>query len=241
LTTCAHHGAFHHIIGLVARQGLPRLLCDTHPRDALYVPPFFFLLTCSLAPRAHILPFCFHISAITNNNPSNTGVDLVPLYPQSLWVPSSSPLHFLHDLRAYYLTTYADQFFVPPPAVVPPFFKFFTLLELVFHLPVSVWAVRALSGAGSRGTTGPAELLLLAYGLETVLTTATCMYEAYSWDAALVTREQRVMLLGVLYGSYLAIGEFCSDRFRASLLSHLGLESTALDCVSIRKPCPGHF
>lgn len=131
-------------------------------------------------------------------------------------MPPSSPLHFLHDLRAYYLTTYADQFFVAPPAVVPPFFKFFTFLELVFHLPVSVWAVRFLSGAtgrkGKGGTTGPAELVLLVYGLETVLSTAACMYEAYCWDVALVTREQRVMLLGALYGSYLAIGESSSEN-----------------------------
>ncbi|KXJ88290.1 transmembrane protein 6/97 [Microdochium bolleyi] len=153
--------------------------------------------------KVYLIYFAVHI-------PVMLCVDLVPLYPASLWQPATAPLRFLGDLRAYYLTTYADQFFVPPPAVVPAFFKFFTLLELVLHLPVSVWAVRKLSGSSSSSSSssrldGPGELVLLVYGIETVLTTACCMYEAYFWDVAVITSEQRVMLLTALYGSYLAI------------------------------------
>ena len=132
----------------------------------------------------------------------------MPLYPAALWAPAGAPLHFLADLRAYYLAEYGDQFFAPPPAEVPSFFPLFALLELVFHLPVSLWAVGRLSRSGSAGLRGKDELLLLVYGLETALTTATCMYEVYLWDPALVSPRQKVVLLGGLYGGYLALGEF---------------------------------
>ncbi|OTB00574.1 hypothetical protein M426DRAFT_235352 [Hypoxylon sp. CI-4A] len=157
-------------------------------------------------------------------------VDLVPLYPASLWVPPSSPLHFLYELRVYYIETYNDQFFAPPPAPIPSFFSLFAFLELAFHLPVSLWAVRALLASGDRrsgvgvkrsGLNGRAELLLLVYGIETALTTATCMYEAFLWDPALVTAEQKVVLLGGLYGGYLAIAVLLSVDMYARLLKRL--------------------
>ncbi|KAI1134445.1 transmembrane protein 6/97 [Hypoxylon sp. FL0543] len=152
-------------------------------------------------------------------------VDLVPLYPASLWVPPSSPLHFLYELRVYYMETYNDQFFAPPPAEIPSFFPLFAFLELVFHLPVSLWAVRVLlgssrggSGVEGSGLKGRAELLLLVYGVETALTTATCMYEAFLWDPAVVSAQQKMVLLGGLYGGYLAVGEYstglCFDAWK---------------------------
>lgn len=136
-------------------------------------------------------------------------MDLVPLYPTSLWVPPDSPLHVLSDLRTYYIETYNDQFFRPPPASIPSFFPLFAFLELVFHLPVSLWAVRAFLRGVSTGRrlSGSAELLLLIYGLETALTTFTCMYEAALWDPAVVSFEQKTVLIGGLYGGYFALGE----------------------------------
>ncbi|KAI8956847.1 transmembrane protein 6/97 [Daldinia sp. FL1419] len=150
-------------------------------------------------------------------------VDLVPLYPESLWVPPSSPLHFLYDLRVYYIETYNDQFFAPPPATIPSFFPLFAFLELVFHLPVSLWAVRVL---GNSGLNGSAELLLLVYGIETVLTTATCMYEAFLWDHAVVTAEQKIILLCGLYGGYLAVAVLLSIDMYARLLKRLSTVET---------------
>ncbi|KAH7031657.1 transmembrane protein 6/97 [Microdochium trichocladiopsis] len=171
--------------------------------------------TSSWLDKVYLVYFAIHI-------PVMLCVDLVPLYPHSLWVPASAPLHFLHDLRAWYLATYADQFFAAPPAVAPAFFTFFTLLELVFHFPVSVWAVRRLGG---KQLDGAAELVLLVYGIETVLTTACCMFEAYHWDAALVTSEQRVMLLTALYGSYLAVATLLSVDMYARLLNRVSPSS----------------
>ncbi|KAK6828277.1 integral membrane protein-like protein [Apiospora arundinis] len=127
-------------------------------------------------------------------------VDLVAFYPPA-WYAATGPLAPLGHLRTYYLESYKDQFFQPTGA--PSFFVLFAFLELVFHLPVSVWAVRALSS--KTGLKGKGELLLFLYGVETALTTATCMWEAYGWDEALVSGRRRSRLLGGLYGSYFAV------------------------------------
>lgn len=142
-------------------------------------------------------------------------VDLVPFYPRTWWEAPDSPLSFLGDLRVYYLETYKDQFFAPPPATIPSFFPLFAFLELVFHLPVSVWAVGALLRRTGLG--GKAELLLLVYGLETVLTTGTCMWEAWLWDEKLINLSEKMVLLGGLYGAYLAIALVLSVDMYARL------------------------
>ncbi|RWA10942.1 hypothetical protein EKO27_g4162 [Xylaria grammica] len=86
--------------------------------------------------RVYLVYFLIHI-------PVMFLVDLVPLYPASLWVPADAPLHALWHLRQYYIENYNDQFFLPPPAEIPSFFPLFAFFELVFHLPVSLWAARA--------------------------------------------------------------------------------------------------
>ncbi|KAI0876466.1 transmembrane protein 6/97 [Hypoxylon argillaceum] len=150
----------------------------------------------SILDRVYLVYFLIHIPVLFC-------VDLVPLYPSSLWVPPTAPLHKLAELRAYYIATYNDQFFQPPPAPVPSFFALFAFFELVFHLPVSLWAVRALAAKGP--LPGRAELLLLVYGVETALTTLTCMYDAALWDPAVVTAAQKRVLIGGLYGGYFAL------------------------------------
>ncbi|KAH6660489.1 transmembrane protein 6/97 [Truncatella angustata] len=156
----------------------------------------------SLLEKAYLVYFALHIPILFL-------VDLVPFYPRSLWATSSAPLSFLGDIRAYYFEAYKDQFFAPPPATVPSFFPLFALLELVIHLPVSVWAVRKL-WPSAPGLDGKAELLLLVYGVETVLTTATCMWEAWQWDEKLVSLSEKTTLLGGLYGAYLALAAILS-------------------------------
>lgn len=75
---------------------------------------------------------------------------------------------------------------------------------------MSVWAVGALLRRTGLG--GKAELLLLVYGLETVLTTGTCMWEAWLWDEKLINLSEKMVLLGGLYGAYLAIGTSKSQQ-----------------------------
>ncbi|KAI0438753.1 transmembrane protein 6/97 [Xylaria telfairii] len=166
----------------------------------------------SILDRVYLLYFVMHIPVLFC-------VDLVPLYPQSLWVPSASPLHFLFQLREFYITTYNDQFFLPPPAPIPSFFPLYAFLELVFHLPVSLWAIRALRV----GLSGSAELLLLVYGVETAVTTATCMYDIFLWDPVVVTDAQKMVLLGGLYGGYLALAVLLTTDMYARVLKRLNV------------------
>ena len=64
-------------------------------------------------------------------------VDLVPLY--SSISPSLTPPALL-QLRTWYIDTYHDRFFTDPPA----WFASFMWMEAVYHVPLSLWAVRAL-------------------------------------------------------------------------------------------------
>ena len=62
------------------------------------------------------------------------GVDLGSLYPESL-----KPA-FITAIREFYITTYADRFFSSPPA----WFNMYVWVELIYHLPLSFWAIGAL-------------------------------------------------------------------------------------------------
>ena len=44
------------------------------------------------------------------------------------------------DLRCFYIETYHDQFFTYPPA----WFTMYMWMELLYHTPLSVWAIGAL-------------------------------------------------------------------------------------------------
>lgn len=62
-------------------------------------------------------------------------VDAAPILPTALQSNLS------HTLRQFYIDTYHDKFFEEPPA---PWFYFFILMELFYHVPVSVWALGGL-------------------------------------------------------------------------------------------------
>lgn len=100
----------------------------TRKSDLLYL--LFFL--------THIpIMFCNAPPPSPSPNPSSNtppGVDLTPLYP-----PSLKPT-FTTTLRTWYIQTYRDQFFVSPPA----WFNLYMYMELLYHVPLSIWAVGAL-------------------------------------------------------------------------------------------------
>ncbi|KAI1820001.1 transmembrane protein 6/97 [Xylaria intraflava] len=173
----------------------------------------------SVLDRVYLVYFLIHIPILFL-------VDLVPLYPSHLWQPEESPLHILSTLRDYYLENYNDQFFRPPPAQIPTFFPLYAYLELLFHLPVSLWAVRVFLRGPRRSSSrarlsGSAELLLLVYGIETALTTLTCMYDAAHWDPAVVTLEQKKVLIGGLYGGYFALAVLLTVDMYGRVLNRL--------------------
>lgn len=76
---------------------------------------------------AYLLFFATHIPIIFL-------VDTVPLQPSSL--VSNLSL----SLRDFYITTYRDKFFSDPPT----WFTAFIWMELLYHVPLSLWAVWGL-------------------------------------------------------------------------------------------------
>jgi len=62
------------------------------------------------------------------------GVDLAPLWPTAI-----KPA-FLDTIRTYYIETFRDQFFSSPPA----WFNAYIWMELIYHVPLSIWAIGAL-------------------------------------------------------------------------------------------------
>lgn len=62
-------------------------------------------------------------------------VDAAPLLPSFLRTDIS------HQLRAFYIDTYHDKFFEDP---APAWFSAFIVMEMVYHAPLSLWAIRAL-------------------------------------------------------------------------------------------------
>lgn len=65
---------------------------------------------------------------------TRAAVDLAGYYPSAIR-PS-----FTITIRDYYVNTYRDRFFIDPPL----WFKGFILLELVYHVPLTCWAIFAL-------------------------------------------------------------------------------------------------
>lgn len=76
---------------------------------------------------AYLIFFATHIPIIFL-------VDTVPLQPRSL--VSNLSL----SLRDFYITTYRDKFFSDPPT----WFTAFIWMELLYHVPLSLWAVWGL-------------------------------------------------------------------------------------------------
>lgn len=125
---------------------------------------------------------------LLTKNTSETVIDIYPLYPPSL-IPS-----FLTTLRTWYIKTYADKFFISPPA----WFIFYTWMELLYHVPLSLWAIQALW----KGHDDVVEVQLLVYAVQTGATTGTCIADMVGWES--VTAAQKWELAN-LYVPYLML------------------------------------
>ncbi|KAM0718538.1 hypothetical protein Q7P37_005608 [Cladosporium fusiforme] len=117
-------------------------------------------------------------------------VDLAPLYPESL-----KPA-FITSLREFYIATYADRFFTQPPA----WFNMYMNMELIYHVPLSIWAIGALLRDDPK-----VPVQLLVYAVQTAVTTATCIADYMSWSDF---QNAQKMELGKLYVPYLALSVF---------------------------------
>ncbi|KAG6366728.1 hypothetical protein INS49_000908 [Diaporthe citri] len=128
-------------------------------------------------------------------------IDAVQFYPPELYKAPGSPLYFLQQMKDFYISTYNDP--LVQSATAPNWMHLVSVVEIGFQLPVALYAVWRLSG--SRGTSGPFELLLLAYAFETAFSTLLCINDVFYWDPAVYSWEQKKVFLFQLYGSWLVI------------------------------------
>ncbi|KAI8931205.1 hypothetical protein NX059_011554 [Plenodomus lindquistii] len=155
---------------------------------------------------AYLVFFIIHL-------PVMLAFDLTAFYPTSI-----KPT-WMTTLREFYVATYGDRFFYNPP----PYFATLLLLELTFHLPLTLWAIPALLRSSPR-----IPLALLVFGLETSITTLVCLAEMWSWQE-LSPVQRGVGGLGGMYGGYLVFGVFmtvdCYARLDQMIArQHAGLE-----------------
>lgn len=114
-------------------------------------------------------------------------VDFSPILHSSLITPLS------RSMVSYHLERFQDQFFTNPPA----WFTVYTWIELLYHLPLSLWAVWGI------WTDHPlVPLNLLIFSLEVAITTLTCVADISSWKT--YTNGQKNDLYG-LYVPYLVL------------------------------------
>lgn len=63
----------------------------------------------------------------------------------SRYYPANVRPQFTVDIRDWYIATYRDRFFIEPQ----PWFHAFMVLEALYHIPLSFWAIGALLRGGS--------------------------------------------------------------------------------------------
>ncbi|KAJ6127573.1 hypothetical protein N7523_003185 [Penicillium sp. IBT 18751x] len=145
---------------------------------------------------AYLIFFATHIPIIFL-------IDAVPLLPPSM-VTSLS-----HTLRDFYITTYRDKFFSEPPT----WFTAFIWMELLYHVPLSLWAVWGLL---RDHPLVPVQLLI--FGVQAFVTSLTCLVEVWNWPDRSVAEKQQITSL---YGPYVALGAYMAldmvFRLRSSL------------------------
>jgi hypothetical protein len=130
-------------------------------------------------------------------------VDAVQFYPPQLYKAPGSPLYFLQQIKDFYVATYNDP--LVQPETEPNWMHMLSVVEMGLQLPVALYAAWRLGG--SRGTSGPFELLLLVYAFETAFSTLLCINDVFYWDPAIYSQEQKNVFLFQLYGPWLIIRE----------------------------------
>lgn len=150
--------------------------------------------------------------------PATPGVDAVDFYPAWLCADPGSPLHALHTFRQWYVATYRDPLVDWTPAAGAAlgaggrWMGLFLGIELLFTLPVVLYAVLRFSRATARTatttTTGPFELLLLVYAFETALTTAVCIHDVGGWNTAVYSAADKNVFRFQLFGPWFAMRKF---------------------------------
>ncbi|EMD64759.1 hypothetical protein GGP41_002968 [Bipolaris sorokiniana] len=145
--------------------------------------------------------------------------DLTGFYPLSI-----KPT-WMTTVREWYVATYGDRFFY----ATPTWFSVVTFLELIYHLPVTLWAIPALLRNDPR-----VPLVLLVFALETSITTLVCVSEMLSWEE-LTPAQRGLQGLGGMYGGYLVAGIFMMLDCYARLDQMIARQHKGLEPVTKKK------
>ncbi|KAJ5984582.1 hypothetical protein N7481_006681 [Penicillium waksmanii] len=147
---------------------------------------------------AYLIFFTTHIPVIYL-------IDTAPLQPS--WAVTSLST----TLRTFYVNTYRDKFFEPP---TPAWFSAFIWMEVLYHVPASLWAVWGLL---KEHPLIPVHLLI--FGVQAFITSLTCLVEVWAWEDRSTAEKQNIT---ALYGPYVALGAYMAIdsilRLRAQLM-----------------------
>ena len=113
--------------------------------------------------------------------------DCLSLYPPQI-VPEQ-----LLSLQSWYKDYYNDQLVIRQPS----WFRFFSLVEALYQLPISVWSIWALTTKSPKAPTH-----LLVWAVICCGTTLTCLFEFYHNED--MNNQEKGTLIA-MYGSYAVI------------------------------------
>ncbi|KKZ63172.1 hypothetical protein EMCG_02468 [[Emmonsia] crescens] len=94
-------------------------------------------------------------------------IDFVPFYPTGLLPPWTTTIH------DFYVKNYNDPLY----ARDPPFFKLFVVIEAVYSVPLSLWAIRGLIRDNRM-----VPLYLLPLVTHLVISTILCLVEVWNTE-----------------------------------------------------------
>lgn len=121
----------------------------------------------------------------------------MPFYPSWLYKDPGAPLHVLQHLRDFYIAEYNDP--IVQDDKQPHYMGILFAIEVGMQLPVTLYALYRLGfGSGTKGgrTTGPFELMLLVYALETALSSVLCLHFVYLLDPVEYPKKDITILQG---------------------------------------------
>lgn len=150
-------------------------------------------------------------------------VDLLEfIYPESMYKPEGSPLHFAWKLHEFYISTYNDPIVQWSPQTAAQhdnWMGLFLHIEFLFLLPVVLWGLYRL-GVQQKGTRGTDELLFFVYALEMAFTTLVCLHDTWYWDPTVYSDELKWTFRSQLYGPWFFIREClsCSETHGMRML-----------------------
>ncbi|KAJ5693447.1 hypothetical protein N7462_002870 [Penicillium macrosclerotiorum] len=170
-----------------------------------------------MAPLLSRKSDCIYLLFFATHVPIIFLIDTVPLQPAWLQTDLSG------QLRDFYITNYRDKFFEFP---APGWFNTFIWMELLYHVPASLWAVWGLIKDHPL-----VPVHLLVFGIQAFVTSITCLVDVWSWPDRSVAEKQQ---LTTLYGPYVALGEWSQESpesagaFSAPLDQPTGTQLTSL-------------